>query len=346
MYLCLWIFNEIDMENLDKAIEGLEEVGYLEVDTPKTIDFVAEIKKLKEEKNAVILAHYYQEPGIQEIADYVGDSLGLSQKAASVEADIIVFAGVHFMAETAKILNPDKKVLLPDLKAGCSLAESCSAEDLAEFKKKYPNHVVVTYVNASAEVKAHSDLVCTSSNAKKIIESIPEDQPIIFAPDKNLGAYINKETGRNMVLWDGACVVHEAFSLDKLVELHLQHPDAKIIAHPESEAHILKVADYIGSTSGMINFVKSDSSKKYIVGTEAGILHEMSKEAPDKELIPAPANEDNTCACSECSYMKMNTMQKLYLCMKYELPEVTVDEEIRKKALIPIERMLEISAQK
>ena len=250
------------------------------------------------------------------------------------------------MAETAKILNPDKKVLLPDLKAGCSLAESCSAEDLAEFKKKYPNHVVVTYVNASAGVKAHSDLVCTSSNAKKIIDSIPEEQPIIFAPDKNLGAYINKETGRNMVLWDGACVVHEAFSLDKLVALHLEHPDAKIIAHPESEAHILKVADYIGSTSGMINFVKTDSSKKFIVGTEAGILHEMSKEAPDKELIPAPANEDNTCACSECSYMKMNTMQKLYLCMKYELPEVTVDEEIRKKALIPIERMLEISAQK
>lgn len=334
------------MENIDKAIDQLNEVGYLEMDTPETIDFVAEIKKLKKDKNAVILAHYYQEPEIQEIADYVGDSLGLSQKAATVEADMIVFAGVHFMAETAKILNPEKKVLLPDLKAGCSLAESCSAEDLAAFKKKYPNHVVVTYVNASAGVKAHSDLVCTSSNAKKIIESIPEDQPIIFAPDKNLGAYINKETGRNMVLWDGACVVHEAFSLDKLVELHLEHPDAKIIAHPESEAHILKAADYIGSTSGMINFVKTDSSKKYIVGTEAGILHEMSKEAPDKELIPAPANEDNTCACSECSYMKMNTMQKLYLCMKYELPEVTVDEEIRKKALIPIERMLEISARK
>lgn len=331
---------------LDKAKLELEEVGYLKIDTPSTVDFVEEIKRLKEEKNAVILAHYYQEPEIQEIADYVGDSLGLSQKAATVEADIIVFAGVHFMAETAKILNPEKKVLLPDLKAGCSLAESCSAEDLGEFKKKYPNHVVVTYVNASAGVKAHSDLVCTSSNAKKIIDSIPEDQPIIFAPDKNLGAYINKETGRDMVLWDGACVVHEAFSLDKLVELHLEHPDAKIIAHPESEAHILKVADYIGSTSGMINFVKTDKSEKYIVGTEAGILHEMRKEAPGKELIPVPVEEDNTCACSECGYMKMNTMQKLYLCMKYELPEVNVDENIRKKALIPIERMLEISAKK
>lgn len=331
---------------LEIAKSKIEEVGYLKVDTPDTIDFVAEIKRLKKQKNAVILAHYYQEPEIQDIADYVGDSLGLSQVAATVEADIIVFAGVHFMAETAKILNPNKKVLLPDLKAGCSLAESCSAEDLGAFKEKYPNHVVVTYVNASAGVKAHSDLVCTSSNAKKIIDSIPEDQPIIFAPDKNLGAYINKETGRDMVLWDGACVVHEAFSLEKLVALHLEHPDAKVIAHPESEAHVLEVADYIGSTSGMINFVKNDASKKFIVGTEAGILHKMKLEAPDKELIPAPAKEDNTCACSECGYMKMNTMQKLYLCMQHELPEVNVDEDVRKKALIPIERMLEISARK
>ena len=330
---------------LNKAKSELEKVGFLKMNIPSTIDFVAEIKKLKKEKNAVILAHYYQEPEIQEIADYVGDSLGLSQVAATVDADIIVFAGVHFMAETAKILNPKKKVLLPDLNAGCSLAESCSAEDLAAFKLKYPGHVVVTYVNASAGVKAHSDLVCTSSNAEKIIASIPEDQPIIFAPDKNLGAYINKVTGRDMVLWDGACVVHEAFSLEKLVKLHLEHPDAKIIAPPESEAHVLEVADYIGSTSGMINFVKTDESKKYIVGTEAGILYKMRQEAPDKELIPAPAKDDNTCACSECGYMKMNTMQKLYLCMKYELPEVTVDEDIRKKALIPIERMLEISAK-
>lgn len=330
---------------LEKAKLELEKVGYLKIATPATLDFVAEIKKLKKEKNAVILAHYYQEPAIQEIADYVGDSLGLSQVAATVEADIIVFAGVHFMAETAKILNPNKKVLLPDLNAGCSLAESCSAEDLAAFKLLHPNHVIVTYVNASAGVKALSDLVCTSSNAVKIIDSIPKDQPIIFAPDRNLGAYINKVSGRDMLLWDGACIVHEAFSLDKLVALHLEHPDAKIIAHPESEAHILKVADYIGSTSGMINFVKTDAAKKFIVGTEAGILHKMKQEAPDKELIPLPAKEDNTCACSECGYMKMNTMQKLYLCMKYELPEVTVEEEVRKKALIPIERMLEISAK-
>jgi len=330
---------------LEKAKAQLEEVGYLAIETPKTLDFVAEIKRLKKEKNAVILAHYYQEPEIQDIADYVGDSLGLSQVAATVEADIIVFAGVHFMAETAKILNPIKKVLLPDLKAGCSLAESCSAEDLAAFKLDYPNHVVVTYVNASAGVKAHSDLVCTSSNAEKIIASIPKDQPIIFAPDKNLGAYINKQTGRNMILWDGACVVHEAFSLDKIVALHLEHSDAKIIAHPESEEHILKVADYIGSTSGMIDYVKTNESKKFIVATEAGILFKMQQEASGKILIPAPVNEDNTCACSECGYMKMNTMQKLYLCLKHELPEVTVDEDIRKKALIPIERMLEISAK-
>ncbi len=331
--------------DLAKAKAQLEEVGYLAIETPKTLDFVKEINRLKKEKNAVILAHYYQEPEIQDIADYVGDSLGLSQVAATVEADIIVFAGVHFMAETAKILNPIKKVLLPDLKAGCSLAESCSAEDLASFKLDYPKHVVVTYVNASAGVKAHSDLVCTSSNAEKIIASIPKDQPIIFAPDKNLGAYINKQTGRDMVLWDGACVVHEAFSLDKLVALHLEHPDAKMIAHPESEGHILKIADYIGSTSGMIDYVKTNKSKKFIVATEAGILFKMQQEAPDKILIPAPVNEDNTCACSECGYMKMNTMQKLYLCLKHELPEVTVDEDIRKQALIPIERMLEISAK-
>ncbi len=331
------------MTNINDAKINLQKVGYLDVEVSKDIDLVAEITKLKKEKNAIILAHYYQESAIQDIADYVGDSLGLSQKAAETKADIIVFAGVHFMAETAKILSPTKKVLLPDLNAGCSLAESCSAEDLATFKKKHPDHIVVTYVNASAGVKALSDLVCTSSNAKKIIDSIPEDQPIIFAPDKNLGAYINKITGRDMLLWNGACIVHEAFAIDKLLALHTEHPDAKIIAHPESEAHILKVANYIGSTSGMIEFVKNDDNKKYIVGTEAGILHKMKKEAPDKKLIPLPAKEDNTCACSECGYMKMNTLQKLYLCMKHELPEVTVDEEIRKKALIPIERMLEIS---
>ncbi len=334
------------VKNLEKAKSKLHAVGYLNLEINEGIDFAAEILKLKKEKNAVILAHYYQEPAIQDIADYVGDSLGLSYKAAEVDADIIVFAGVHFMAETAKILNPAKKVIIPDLNAGCSLAESCSAEDLQALKDKHPDHLVVTYVNTSAEVKAISDLCCTSSNAKKIVDSIPLDQPIIFAPDKNLGAWIQKETGREMLLWDGACIVHEAFSIEKLIKTHQKNPNATIIAHPESEDHILKTAAYVGSTSGMINYVKNNPAKEFIVATEAGILHEMQKEVPDKELIPAPSFEDNTCACSECHFMKMNTMQKLYLCMKYELPEVIVPEEIRVKALIPIERMLEISSKK
>ncbi|WP_196891215.1 quinolinate synthase NadA [Aureivirga marina] len=307
------------------------------------MDFKEEILRLKKEKNAVILAHYYQFPEIQEIADYVGDSLGLSQKAAETDADVIVFAGVHFMAETAKILNPSKKVVLPDLNAGCSLADSCPPEAFSEFLKQHPNHKVVTYVNCSAEVKAMTDIVCTSSNALKIIDSIPEDQPIIFAPDRNLGSYIMKETGRDMILWDGSCLVHEAFSIDKLIELHKKHPDATIIAHPESEAHILKTAAYIGSTAGMINYVKENPEKKYIVATEVGILHEMQKRIPEAVLIPAPAKEDNTCACSECGYMKMNTLEKLYKCMLEESPEVNVDEKIAKKALLPIERMLELS---
>jgi len=330
---------------LETSIKKLKTHGFLDIKVPANIDLVAEIQQLKKEKNAVILAHYYQEPAIQNIADFIGDSLGLSQKAATVDADIIVFAGVHFMAETAKILNPSKKVVLPDLNAGCSLAESCSAKDLKAFKEQHPNHVVVTYVNTTAEVKAISDLVCTSSNAKKIIDSIPKDKPIIFAPDKNLGRYIMKETGREMLLWDGACIVHEAFSIDKLLKLYDEHPNAKIIAHPESEEHILKTANYIGSTAGMINFVKVDDATEYIVATEAGILHEMQKAIPTKTLIPAPANEDNTCACSECGFMKMNSMEKLYLCMKYELPEVTVPEDIRIKALEPIQKMLEISAR-
>lgn len=319
--------------------------GFIDETLDPGIDLVAEILKLKKEKNAVILAHYYQEPAIQEIADYVGDSLGLSQKAAAVDADIILFAGVHFMAETAKILNPDKKVILPDLNAGCSLAESCDPKALKKLKEAHPDHVVITYVNASAEVKALSDLVCTSSNAKKIVESVPKETPIIFAPDKNLGKYIQKVTGREMLLWDGACIVHEAFSIEKLLALAAKHPDAKIIAHPESEEHILKTADYIGSTAGMIKFVQKDPNKKFIVATEAGILHEMQKQVPDKELIPAPALEDNTCACSECAFMKMNTLKKLYLCLKYEQPEVNVPEDIRKKALIAVNRMLEISAK-
>ncbi|WP_037373769.1 quinolinate synthase NadA [Salinimicrobium xinjiangense] len=299
--------------------------------------------KLKEEKNAVILAHFYQEPEIQEVADFIGDSLELARKAAETTADIILFAGVHFMAETAKILNPSKKVLLPDLQAGCSLADSCPPEAFRELKRQYSNHVVVTYINCSAEIKTLSDIVCTSSNAEKIINSIPEDQPIIFAPDKNLGKYLIEKTGRKMLLWDGACIVHEAFSLDKLLELYKQHPTAQIIAHPESESHILKVANYIGSTSGMLNYVKSSEHDTFIVATEAGILHQMQKDVPHKTLIPAPAKEDNTCACSECAFMKMNTLQKLYNCLEKENPEINLPPEMMEKALVPIQRMLSLS---
>ncbi|GEL09624.1 quinolinate synthetase [Flavobacterium glycines] len=313
------------------------------MDTNKIKDLKERILQLKKEKNAVLLAHYYQENDIQDIADYVGDSLGLSQEAMKVDADIILFAGVHFMAETAKILNPNKKVILPDLNAGCSLAESCPPDLFKEFIDQHPDHTVITYVNCSAEVKALTDIVVTSANAVKIVESIPKDKPIIFAPDKNLGKYVMSKTGRDMLLWDGSCVVHEAFSLDKLIELHKQHPDAKIIAHPESETHILATASYIGSTSGMIDYVKNNPNNKFIVATEFGILHKMQQEVPDKILIPAPAKEDNTCACSECGYMKMNTLQKVYDCLVNESPEVHVSEDIIQKALIPIERMLELS---
>ena len=328
---------------LEQATQSLNDVGYLKIPVDKRIDLKAEIIRLKKEKNAVLLAHYYQTPEIQDLADYVGDSLGLSQQAAQTKADIIAFAGVHFMAETAKILNPEKKVILPDLKAGCSLAESAPPDLFREFLKRYPNHTVVTYINCSAEIKTMSDIICTSSNAEKIVNSIPKDKPIIFAPDKNLGRYIMKKTGRDMVLWDGACIVHEAFAIDKLLALHKQHPNAKIVAHPESEDHLLKVAHYVGSTTGMINFVKNDPAQEFIIATEAGILHQMSKEVPRKSLIPAPSNEDNTCACSECAFMKMNTLEKLYLCLKYEQPEVDVPKHIRDKALLPIQRMLEIS---
>ncbi len=302
-----------------------------------------QILALKKEKNAVILAHYYQEDAIQEIADYVGDSLGLSQEAMKVDADIILFAGVHFMAETAKILNPDKKVILPDLEAGCSLAESCPPEAFKKFIDQHPDHIVITYVNCSAEIKALSDIVCTSSNAIKIVESVPKETPIIFAPDKNLGKYVSQQTGRELLLWDGSCVVHEAFSLDKLIEVHKEHPDAQIIAHPESETHILKTASYVGSTAGMIDYVKTNANSKFIVATEVGILYKMQQEVPHKILIPAPSLENNTCACSECGYMKMNTLQKLYHCLLHESPAIDVPETIRKKALVPIERMLALS---
>lgn len=302
-----------------------------------------QILRLKKEKNAVILAHYYQQPEIQEVADYVGDSLGLSQEAEKVNADIIVFAGVHFMAETAKLLNPNKKVLLPDLNAGCSLADSCPPDIFKKFIEAHPKHIVITYVNCSAEIKALSHLVCTSSNAEKIVNSVPENIPIIFAPDKNLGNYINKKTGRKMLLWDGSCVVHEAFSLDKLIALHKEHPNAAIIAHPESETHILETASYIGSTSGMIDYVQKSPKTEFIVATEAGILYKMQEAVPNKVLIPAPAMEDNTCACSECAYMKLNTLRKLYDCLANETPEVTVPKAVAEKAIVPIQRMLELS---
>jgi quinolinate synthase len=331
------------MNTIEEAKGSMVSKGFLDVETPKNIDYVAEIKKLKVEKNAVILAHYYQEEAIQNIADFVGDSLALAQEAAKTDADIIVFAGVHFMAETAKILNPKKKVLLPDLKAGCSLADSCPPADFKAFVDAHPEHKVVTYINCSAEIKTLSDVVCTSSNAVKIINSFPEDQKIIFAPDKNLGDYLNKETGRDMLLWDGACMVHEAFSIEKLLDIHAEHPDAEIIAHPESPAHILKTASYIGSTAGLLKYARESKNDKFIVATEAGILHEMIKQVPNKILIPAPAQEDNTCACSECAYMKLNTMKKLYTCMKFELPDIEVEEEMAAKALLPISRMLELS---
>ena len=305
------------------------------------LDFALEIKRLKKEKNAVILAHYYQEEAIQSIADYLGDSLYLAKQAEKVKADIIVFAGVHFMAETAKIVNPSKKVLLPDLKAGCSLADSCPPIDFKAFKAKYPEAIVVTYINCSAEIKALSDIVCTSSNAVEIINSIPKEQQIIFAPDKNLGRYLIKETGRDMILWDGACIVHEAFSFEKIVQLAKEHPKAKFIAHPESESQVLDIAHYIGSTSGLLNFVQEDLSDTFIVATEAGILTEMQKRCPSKHFIPAPV-EDDTCACSECAFMKLNTMEKLYRCLKNETPEISLDESLMEKARLPIERMLAI----
>ncbi len=330
--------------NLKQAIRSLPEKGYLDIPVTKNLDLVKEIERLRKAKNAVILAHYYQVPEIQDIADFVGDSLALAQAAAKTTADIILFAGVHFMAETAKILNPDKKVLLPDLLAGCSLAESAPKDKFEAFKKQHPDHIVVSYVNTSADIKALTDIVCTSSNAEKIINSIPKDKKIIFAPDKNLGAYLIKKTGRDMLLWDGACEVHEEFSLEKILQLKTEHPDAKIIAHPESRDYILNIADYIGSTSGLLKYVQQSDAKEFIIATESGILHKMAQVAPDKILIPAPPeNDKNSCACTECPYMKRNTLKKIYLALEYELPEVNVEETLRKKALVSIERMLELS---
>lgn len=331
------------MSDINSAKKNLESIGFLDVNVNPEIDLFAEIEKLKKEKNAIVLAHYYQEPDIQDVADFIGDSLGLAQAAEKTDADIIVFAGVHFMAETAKILNPSKKVLLPDLKAGCSLSDSAPPALFKLFKDKHPDHLVITYINCSAGMKALSDIICTSSNAQKIVESLPADQPIIFAPDRNLGAYINKQTGRNMVLWNGACMVHEIFSLEKITKLKIRHPKAKIIAHPECEAPVLALADYIGSTTGLLKFTEKDDAQEYIVVTETGILHQMQKNNPGKTFIPAPPN--NSCACNDCPHMKLNTLEKLYLCMKYELPEIIMDEELRVAAKKPIDKMLQISAK-
>lgn len=331
------------MATANKTVPSYTAKGFVDVPLDPSFDLIAGINKLRQEKNIVILAHYYQDPAIQDIADFIGDSLALSQQAEKTSADIILFAGVHFMAETAKILNPKKKVLLPDLNSGCSLADSCEAADLAAFKLSHPDHVIVSYINCSAEVKALSDIICTSANAEPIIHSIPADKPILFAPDKNLGKYLVQKTGRSMDLWDGACLVHEAFSIDKLVKLHLEHPDACIIAHPESESSVLKVAGYIGSTAGMLEFVKKDSHQKFIVATEAGILHQMERAVPGKIFIAAPVYENTRCACSECGFMRMNTLQKVYLTMKYELPEITLSDELSAKALLPVQRMLNLS---
>ena len=325
------------------TFEELNRKGFIDEVIDPSLDLFAEINRLKKDKNAVILAHYYQNPDIQDIADYIGDSLGLSQEAAKTDADVIVFAGVHFMAETAKILSPQKKVLLPDLKAGCSLSDSCPPRLFAKFKEKYPDHMVITYVNCTAELKAMSDIVWTSSNAVQIVESLPRDQKIIFGPDKNLGAYVAKKTGRNLVLWNGACMVHEIFSQQRILKLKNRHPEALFIAHPECEESILKMADYIGSTTGLLKYTINNPATEFIVATESGIIHQMEKASPDKTFIPAPPN--NSCACNDCPHMKRNTLEKLYLCIKNNLPEVSVPMDIILRAQKPIERMLEISAK-
>ncbi len=329
--------------NIGSARGNLAAKGFLDIAVSPELDLFMEIERLKKEKNAVVLAHYYQDSDIQDIADYIGDSLGLAQQAEKTTADLIVFAGVHFMAETAKILNPDKKVILPDLKAGCSLADSAPGYLFKAFKEQYPDHLVISYINCSAEVKALSDIICTSSNAEKIVESIPKEKPIIFAPDKNLGAYLIRKTGRDMVLWNGACQVHEIFSLEKITKLKIRFPNAKVIAHPECEEPVLRLADYIGSTTGLLNYSKKDGSMEYIVATETGILHQMQLASPNKTFIPAPPT--NNCACNDCPHMKLNTLEKVYLCMEYEQPELLMDQTLMVAARKPIERMLEISAK-
>ncbi len=325
------------------TFEELNIKGFIDEPIDPALDLFKEINRLKKEKNAVILAHYYQEPDIQDIADYIGDSLGLSQEAAKTDAEVVVFAGVHFMAETAKILSPKKKVLLPDLKAGCSLSDSCPPGLFAKFKEKYPDHLVITYINCSAEMKAMSDIICTSANAAPIVESLPRDQKIIFGPDRNLGLWVAKKTGRDLVLWNGACMVHEIFSQQRILKLKNRHPEARFIAHPECEESVLQMADFIGSTTGLLKYTINNPAKEFIVATESGIIHQMEKASPDKVFIPAPPN--NACACNECPHMKRNTLEKLYLCLKNGMPEVTVPMDIILKAQKPIARMLEISAK-
>lgn len=320
----------------------LENKGFIDITPNPTLDLVAEIEKLKKEKNAVILAHYYQDSDIQDVADYIGDSLGLAQKAAATKADMIVFAGVHFMAETAKILNPHKKVIMPDAQAGCSLADSCPPPLFKKFKEQHPDHTVISYINCTAGIKALSDIICTSSNAVKIVESLPADTPIIFAPDRNLGRYVIEQTGREMLLWNGTCMVHEIFSLEKIIRLKHRHPDAKVIAHPECEEPVLEIADYIGSTTGLLNYSANDSATTFIVVTETGIIHQMQKRSPEKTFIPAPP--DNLCACNDCPHMKRNTLEKLYTAILYELPEITMDADLMSASRVCIDRMLEISA--
>ena len=329
--------------NIDIAIDKVKKKGFLDVEVDPTLDLFKEIELLKKEKNAIILAHYYQESDIQDVADYIGDSLGLAQQAEKTKADIIVFAGVHFMAETAKILNPEKKVILPDLNAGCSLADSAPPVLFRKFKEKHPGHIVISYINCSAGIKALSDIICTSSNASYIVESVPKDQPIIFAPDKNLGAWLIKKTGRDMILWNGACMVHEIFSLEKIMKLRIRHPNAKLIAHPECEESVLRIADFVGSTTGLLKYTQRDDHNEFIVATETGILHQMQKSSPHKTFIPAPPN--NSCACNDCPHMKLNTLEKLYISMKYEIPEITMEDETRIASKKPIDRMLEISKQ-
>jgi quinolinate synthase len=317
--------------------------GFVQEKVDPRLDLFSEIQRLKKEKNAVILAHYYQDADIQDIADYIGDSLGLAQEAARTKADMIVFAGVHFMAETAKLLNPEKTVVMPDYRAGCSLADSCPPDEFRKFREEHPDHIVISYINCTAAIKAQSDIICTSSNAVKVVESVPRETPIIFAPDKNLGAWVAKKTGRDLVLWDGACMVHEIFSYEKIVRLKALHPEALFIAHPECEEPVLKMADFIGSTTAMLNFTKTSDAGSFIVATESGILHQMQKSSPGKTFIPAPP--ENNCACNDCPHMKLNTLEKVYLCMKHEQPQVEVTPAIFDAALRPLQRMLEISAK-